>query len=96
LQERTIAPPATPETTVEPRPHLVYRLRDQGESVALLFGSTTITFPAAVRETLEAALQGQPFVVRNLRGPLDEAGKVVLVRRLIKEGLLVKAETAAR
>jgi hypothetical protein len=90
LEEHIDAASITPGTSVAPRPHLVFRLRDEGENVALLFGSTTLTFPAVVREPLAFALRGSAFVVRDLPGRLDDAGKVVLVRRLIKEGLLVR------
>jgi hypothetical protein len=84
----------TPETRVEPRPHLIYSLHDEPEAIALVFGSTTTRFPAFAREELERALEGPAFIVRDLPGRLDAAGKVVLVRRLVAQGLLVKtAET---
>jgi len=90
LQEVSGAPPIGPDTRIAPRPHLICSLREEGEGLALLFGSTRLTFPAAVREPLTFALQGQPYAVRDLPGRLDDAGKLVLVRRLIKEGLLVR------
>ena len=96
LEERIDAAAITPGTSVAPRPHLVFRLRDEGENVALLFGSTTLTFPAVVREPLAFALRGSAFVVRDLPGRLDDAGKVVLARRLIKEGLLVRHTAPVR
>ena len=37
---------------------------------------------------------GPPFVVHDLPGQLDDAGKVVLVRRLLREGLLVRQDEA--
>jgi hypothetical protein len=42
------------------------------------------------------ALSGRPFVVRDLPGQLDDAGKVVLVRRLLREGLLVRRHETPR
>jgi hypothetical protein len=90
LQQLTDTRSIGPASRVEARPHLVWRLREEGENVALLFGSTTLTFPAVVAQPLTFALRGGAFVVRDLPGGLDDAGKVVLVRRLIKEGLLVK------
>jgi hypothetical protein len=96
LQALHDATPVTRETRIEPRPHLVYRLREEGDNVTVLFGSTTITLPAFAREPLAFALRGPPFLVRDLPGDLDEEGKVVLVRRLIKEGLLVGCGEAAR
>lgn len=96
LQEASGGPAIGPDTGVEPRPHLICSLREEGEGLALLFGSTRLTFPAVVREPLTFALQGRPFAVRDLPGRLDDAGKIVLVRRLIKEGLLVRSAEPAR
>jgi hypothetical protein len=91
LQVRADELVVTPDTRIEPRPHLIYRLREEGESVSLLFGSTTIAFPIVAAEPLMFALEAGSLAVRDLPGRLDEAGKVVLVRRLIKEGLLVRS-----
>lgn len=91
LEEAADAAPVTIDTAVEPRRHLVYRLREEGETTELLFGSATIAFPAFVRDSLQFALHTQRFVVGDVPGRLDDAGKLVLVRRLIKEGLLVRS-----
>jgi lysine-specific demethylase/histidyl-hydroxylase NO66 len=96
LQEASGAPAIGPDSRVAPRPHLICSLREEGDGLVLLFGSTRLTFPAAVREPLTFALQGQPFAVRDLPGRLDDAGKLVLVRRLVKEGLLVRSAEPAR
>jgi hypothetical protein len=63
----------------------------------VLFGATEISLPLHVRDAVMFALAGAAFVVRDLPGPLDAAGKVVLVRRLLREGLLLRyEETPAR
>lgn len=86
-----------PGTAAQARPDLIYSLREDGDGgLALLFGSTRLTFPASVRAALEHALAGGPFVVRDLPGRLDNDGKVVLVRRLINEGLLVRIAAPRR
>jgi mannose-6-phosphate isomerase-like protein (cupin superfamily) len=90
LRELNDASPILPDSRVEPRPHLIYRLREDGENVVLQFGSTTITLPSFASETLAFALRGPAFIVRDLPGNLDDPGKVVLVSRMIKEGLLVR------
>jgi ribosomal protein L16 Arg81 hydroxylase len=95
LQEVSGALPIDLETRVAARPHLICSLREEGESLALLFGATRLTFPAAVREPLEFALRGKIFAVRDLPGRLDEASKLVLVRRLVKEGLLARTAEPA-
>jgi len=74
------------------RPHIVYLVREENEQLTIVFGSTQITMPSFTREAVAFALGGSPFAVCDLPGDLDEAGKVVLVRRLIREGLLMRAK----
>ena len=61
----------------------------------LVFGATEITLPTFARDALRFALDGPPFIVRDLPGQLDDVGKVVLVRRLLREGLLVTTGRSA-
>jgi hypothetical protein len=72
------------------RPHLVYLLREEGENLVVLFGATQVALPSFTREALAFALRGEPFQVSDVPGPLDDAGKTVLVQRLIREGMLVR------
>jgi hypothetical protein len=92
LQELETAPSI--ESTLAPRPDLIYLVREDNERLVLLFGATEISLPAFTREAVMFALDGAPFVVRDLPGQLDDAGKVVLVQRLLKEGLLVRKDEA--
>lgn len=73
---------------VAPRQNLICRITHGDDKCAVLFGSSELTFPAAVLEPLRFCLKGPAFVVGELPGGLDNPGKLVLVRRLIKEGLL--------
>jgi len=82
------------ESTVAPRPDLIYLMREEDEKLVLLFGATEISLPAFTRDAVMFALEGAPFVVRDLPGQLDDAGKVVLVQRLLREGLLVRQDEA--
>ena len=82
--------PISLDSRVIARPHIVYSLREEGENVVLLFGSTQIAMPSFTRDAIAFALGGAAFAVSGLPGPLDDAGKIVLVRRLIREGLLVR------
>jgi hypothetical protein len=46
-------------------------------------------FPAKAAPPVEAVCgTSRAFTAADLPGPLDEAGRVVLVRRLVREGLL--------
>ena len=95
LQEALDTPPSI-ESTLAPRPDLIYRVRHENERLVLLFGSTEIDLPAFTRDAVIFALDGAPFVVRDLPGQLDDAGKLVLAQRLLREGLLVRQDEASR
>ena len=56
--------------------------------VTLHCHSTEITFPRHAAASLDHVLRGSSFVVRDMPSDLDEAGKLVLIRRLIREGLV--------
>jgi hypothetical protein len=91
LQEIEQGAPVARDTRLVARPHLAYRLNEDGNELTLLFGASRLTLPAAVAEPLRFALAGAPFRVNDLPGRLDEAGKVVLARRLLREGLLLRS-----
>jgi ribosomal protein L16 Arg81 hydroxylase len=73
------------EGLVERRPTVIADL----EGATLRFEGKEVAFPEAARETV-AALAGAagPVRVRDLPGGLDEASRLVVVRRLIREGFL--------
>lgn len=70
------------------RPDLMWFLEGNEETVSLSCGPSTLTMPGFVRGAMEVAMASASFVVSDLPGPLDEDGKVTLVRRMIREGLL--------
>jgi hypothetical protein len=90
LEELDSPPAVSLKCRVVARPHLVHLLRDEGETIAVLFGSTQISLPAFTRDALTFALSGAPFQVADLPPPLDDPGKIVLVQRLIREGMLIR------
>ncbi|WP_306047130.1 cupin domain-containing protein [Nioella sp. MMSF_3534] len=83
-----------PNSVMGARPTLIYRLTDvpakgdQPDSVALSCQGTVITLPAYAREPLEYAISTPSFTLADLPGDLDDAGKTVLLRRLVREGLV--------
>jgi ribosomal protein L16 Arg81 hydroxylase len=95
LQELDSAPQIAADSRLVARPHLVHLLHEEEDKIVILFGSTQITLPSFTREAVESALSGEPFSVSDLPGGLDEAGKIVLARRLIKEGMLMRAPSGA-
>lgn len=78
----------TVNTHVGARPGAISRLETDGSSTVLRTYGRRITFPAHVTEPLQFALKCRNFAIRDLPGSLDDAGKVTLIRRLIREGLV--------
>ena len=83
------------DSTLAPRPNLVYLLREDSEKLLVLFGATELSLPAFTRRALLFALDRGSFVVRELP-ELDDEGKLVLVRRLLREGMLVRQNQPSR
>jgi hypothetical protein len=78
---------------VERRRTVIAELEDTGDAVALVFEGREIRFPLKAADAVrEISRIDHPFRVRDLPGPLDEAGKLVLVRRLVREGFLRTAQ----
>ena len=82
--------------TVRLRAGLGHRLRVEPtgpDKLVLELADRTITFPPGVAAALRHALGGDPVAVGTLPG-LDEPSQLVLVRRLLREGVLVPAAAA--
>ncbi len=78
------------DTVVKLREGLRYRLGPAGDRVRLELADRTITFPGAVRPALVAILDGGPALAGGLPG-LDPDDRLVLVRRLLREAVVVPA-----
>jgi JmjC domain len=78
-----------PETEIERNPTVLADLVERDGDVSLAFEGREVTFPAHAREEV-AAIAGadEPFTPAELPGSLDDAGRLVLIRRLVREGLL--------
>jgi bifunctional lysine-specific demethylase and histidyl-hydroxylase NO66 len=82
----------TAGTPVERRPTVILELEQDSGSVRLVFEGKEMRFPAKSASAVEVLCGTRgPFTAADLPGPLDEAGRVVLVRRLVREGLLRRA-----
>ncbi|WP_417587441.1 cupin domain-containing protein [Pararhodobacter oceanensis] len=82
-------------SVVARREDLIFKLRETGagddaQIVLEIYGSE-ISFPAYCAEPLRDALTRDRFKVGDLAGDLDAEGQVVLVRRLVCEGVLFAA-----
>jgi len=82
----------TAATLLERRPTVIADLDD----CALLFEGKRVAFPVQAAAPLQAIVSADgPFSASALPGPLDEEGRLVLVRRLIREGFLRRSAADA-
>jgi hypothetical protein len=79
----------TLSTVVERRPTALAAVEEDGETLALVFHGKRLLLPARLREEAEfLAENDEPFAAADVPGPLDESGRLVLIRRLVREGFL--------
>lgn len=79
----------SPETVVERRETVIADLEESDDGLALLFERKELRFPArAWAEVAACAEAEEPFRPADLPGELDAEGRLVLVRRLVREGFL--------
>jgi hypothetical protein len=82
----------TTDTWVERRPSVVAEL----DGTRLAFEGRALVFPEHALAEVEALVGAEtPLRVGELPGRLDEAGRFVLVRRLVREGFLRLAQPSA-
>jgi hypothetical protein len=71
------------------RATVIAELERSDAGVSLRFEGKEVRFPAQAAEAVAATHAADaPFTAAGLPGPLDAAGRLVLVRRLVREGFL--------
>jgi lysine-specific demethylase/histidyl-hydroxylase NO66 len=75
-------------TEVRRRPGATCRLRVAGDRLELLLGDRTLTMPATLEPAVRQLLDAGRLTAADLAGHLDGPSRLVLVRRLVREGLL--------
>jgi bifunctional lysine-specific demethylase and histidyl-hydroxylase NO66 len=73
---------------VRVRDKAVFRVWRMGEDVRLLLADRELRLPGFTEAALRAINDAEQLEVRDLAPHLDEASRLVLVRRLVREGLL--------
>jgi hypothetical protein len=78
-----------PETAVERRATVIADLEERDGGLALVFEGREIVLPAHASPELRACFESdEPFRAADLPGELDTDGRLVLIRRLVREGFL--------
>jgi ribosomal protein L16 Arg81 hydroxylase len=92
LEEVRLLDSLTVDTLLERRPTVIADL----DGTALSFEGKHVEFPGSVRDQLTAIVETDaPFTPADLPDGLDEEGRLVLVRRLIREGFLRRSAVGA-
>ena len=78
----------TPASAVKRRTSIIFRIIQDEKAVTLSFYGMKIQLPAYTEPSLCYIVQTTRFTVRDIPGEIDNAGKVVLVRSLLREGFL--------
>jgi hypothetical protein len=79
----------TTSTEVVARPTVLAAVEADGNTLALSFHGKRLLLPSRLAAEAEFVVEADgPFTAADLPGTLDEAGRLVLVRRLVREGLL--------
>jgi ribosomal protein L16 Arg81 hydroxylase len=77
------------DTPLERRRTVIADLSEAQDGLRLSFEGRVLTLPAFLRDDLEFLLEtDESFRAGDLPGRLDNEGRLVLVRRLVREGLL--------
>jgi ribosomal protein L16 Arg81 hydroxylase len=79
----------TIDSAVGARANAFAHIRTDGNFTSVDCFGRKLLFPVHATEAVRFALSNPHFIVKKLPGALDDEGKLVLVRRLIREGLLV-------
>ena len=75
-------------TVLRRRPGATARLRVKGDRLELLLGDRTLTMPAGLEPAVRRLVDADRCAPADLAGLLDEPSRLVLARRLVREGLL--------
>ncbi len=78
-------------TALRPRTGLAADLRVEGEALVVAVPGRTLSLPAFTEPAVRRVLEGPSTPADLAVGGLDEAGAVVLARRLLREGVVLPA-----
>ena len=77
------------ETLLDRRETVIADLEEWSDGLAVVFEGKEIRFPAHAAPEVQACFESEtPFRVTDLPGELDPEGRLVLARRLVREGFL--------
>jgi hypothetical protein len=79
----------TMDSEILPRRHLGASLREEATAIVIACHGKEIRVPRFGADAVRFALSTPRFRVRDLPGQLDNNSRLALIRRLVREGLLI-------
>jgi len=79
-----------PTDRVGARPTALYRTQITGDVMTIRSQGRELSMPSAVAEAVTFGLETENYRVRDLPGDLSDDDKLLIVTRLIEEGLVWK------
>ena len=77
------------DSPLERRPTVIFEVERAATGVVIVFEGKELRLPAKAAPAVDAlADSAGPISAAELPGPLDEGGRLVLIRRLVREGFL--------
>lgn len=92
LRDRLALPELTDDTLLQRRPTAACVLVAAGDRLRVLLGDREIRMPARLEEAMRLVAERTQFCASDLSAWLDAESRLVLVRRLVREGLLRVAD----
>ncbi len=78
----------TPASAVKRRTEIIFLITRDQETITLSFHGKKVQLPLYTEPSVRFIAATTMFAVRDIPGEIDDAGKVVLVRSLLREGFL--------
>lgn len=83
-----VALPTLTSVTLLRRRNVLTQINTEGQNMRLRFYDKSLSFPIATKRSLQFILENNEFTAAEIPGELDEPSKLLIVRKLIREGLL--------
>jgi hypothetical protein len=90
LEQVSLSQNLTATDEVGVRPATIYRLQTEGDVIRIRSHGREISLPAEAADAVRFALENERYSVGDLPGDLDDEEKLIIVKRLIEEGLVWK------
>lgn len=76
------------DSAVSRRPGIDYRIEPDAENLIVKFAQQELSLPRFMADTLDSLLRTEPYAISEIGGLISDVGKLELVRKFVRAGLL--------